>query len=132
MTYRIQLEPERNLVRVEFTGDWEFSLVAIMLDATVETCRRERTAKVLLDTTKAKGILSTVDQLELAISMATPSKPAIAFSVLCTPEQAASQSCLETFAVNRGGKVRVVTDVEEALRWLAAAPEDLKPGRLVG
>jgi hypothetical protein len=103
-------------------GDWELGGALDALRKAVDSCQRDRITKVLIDTREVNGPVPLLDRSDIGKTMAktmtVADGPPMAFAIVCLPDRATPERFLELVATNRGGKVKVVTDLGEGLLWL--------------
>lgn len=86
------------------------------------TCQSLNLDKILIDMRAIHKPISTFDRYKAGIYIAGIIGPKIKVAVVA--QAALITRMAETVAVNRYGKLRVCTDVDQALNWLGVGKED--------
>lgn len=90
-----------------------------------DVCRREHLNKILIDMRAVRGKLSTFERYKAGLYVATLIGPKIRVAAVAQTELITYVA--ETVALNRYGKLKVGSDMEEALAWLGV--EKTEPTR---
>ena len=81
-----------------------------------DLCRREHLNKILIDMRAVHGKLSTFERYQAGLYVATPIGPKIKVAAVAQTELITYVA--ETVAVNRYGKLKACSEMEQALAWL--------------
>lgn len=109
-----KIEGRREYLLVEYSEPYRLENVMALMQEVAETCRRENYSKVLVDLSGAEEI-SIMDGFRLgskgAETFRWPGKVAVV-------SQSQLVHFIETVGINRGGNVRMFSEVEKARHWL--------------
>jgi len=97
-------------------------ITAAVFQDVADTCRSQNLTKVLVDLSAVRSMLSTFDRYKAGIYFASILGPKI--KVVVVAQAVLITGMAETVAVNRYGKLKVCTDMEEALDWLGVEKPD--------
>jgi hypothetical protein len=119
MGLRASFEDRGSYLLCQFAGRFE---LADRLELTREIrayCTEHGHRRVLVDVRESQGTLGPLDRYQHAIEMARPGSLGVRTAVVARPDQVFPDRFWETVTRNRGLVTRVVTDMEEAIVWLA-------------
>lgn len=86
--------------------------------AVLEKARLQNCTRILCDERELEYAIGTLDTYEYARFLAQKAPRVGRVAIVCRPEQIENGEFWETVAVNRGLKVRMYTDIDEARAWL--------------
>ena len=101
---------------IEVSEPYSLKLFISAIHEVADHCRKENLYKVLIDLRKVEGNPSIFDRYLLAIEIVRLWGSRIKAAVLARPGMINRMT--ENTAVNRGAKLRAVSDMESALKWL--------------
>jgi len=122
MRQQITIDPKKEYLHVEVSGAFDKANAREFLRQIFGASREHALSKVFVDIRNIRGPIPTMARFELAEFLASEKDDQIRFAVLESPGQVPDDRFFETVAANRGGIVRVATDVEEAFQWLGIKP----------
>ena len=118
MGIEISFSKEDNYILVEYSGEYSGNLASLKMDDVLKACDKNTCSKLLVDITRCKLNVSTVDRYRYAKALAdrfiAPQR--IKIATLVTPEQ--YNPFAKLVATNRGASYDIFTDKKEALYWL--------------
>jgi hypothetical protein len=119
MPVNVKVIHAKDFIRTTVTGVFDFALSRQALLDIASEIEQPGEYEILVDTREAEIVLSVVDIVQLGKTLANHSSLRRSKIGLLTPIRDAKQAeFLETVSVNRGARVRVFTDFEEAITWL--------------
>lgn len=128
----VRTEVRTGYVKVTLVGEFQIEEVQDIGRRTFEICHLSKLAKVLVDARRITGRLSLLDKIDLADSMADRQMEYLVrgnrrlWIAHVVPEgMAEAPKFAETLAANRGARILVTTEMEEALRWLGVDQEPI-------
>ena len=122
MPWSVQLLPGRSVVETVYAGLLSAEELRAAVEATLKLSLASGTATFLGDCSALKGGHSVFDLYELAKVVATlPNKAQFREALLIAPDTTSREDVefWETTCINRGLKVRLFENRDEALAWLA-------------
>ena len=122
MRQQIAIDPKKEYLHVEVSGAFDKANAREFLRQIFGATREHALSKVFVDIRNINGPIPTMARFELAEFLASEKDVQIRFAVLESPGQVPDDKFFETVAANRGGIVKVVTDVDEAFQWLGIRP----------
>src|SRR5689334_15841710 len=129
MTLTVQLEPRKHYLRAKVSGAYSLRAAQDAYDQVVKAAVAQGQTRVLIDASGITGVPTQDERYMLGLFVAAEQRmlaaeaPGISVQVavfghrpLIDPERFA-----ETVAVNRGAKVKVSEQLDEALAWLGVS-----------
>ena len=113
-------ENRGNYLYVEVTES--LVITAAVFQDIADTCRSQNLDKVLMDLRMVCTTLSTFDRYRAGVYVASIFGPKIKVAVVA--QAALITRMAETVAVNRHGKLKVCTDMDQAMDWLGVGKQD--------
>ena len=109
----------KDFIKTTVTGILDFAVSKQALLDIASEIKQPGEYEIFLDIREAQTVLSVVDIVQLGQTLANHSSLRRSKIGLLTLISDAKQAeFLETVSVNRGARVRVFTDFEEAISWL--------------
>jgi hypothetical protein len=105
-------------IEFEFLGEFSPPAAMKVVDAMVATCVESECYRVLLDCRQMSGPLSVIDRFTVAEYGAQVILRRIKIAVVGRDDQVQEDRFFENAAVNRGLRLKVFTDADEAVGWL--------------
>jgi hypothetical protein len=132
MALDYKIEPQPGHLRLICEGRYEPSLNGEFSDQVLGACEKYRPSKMLIDTLRVEGEMSTMDRYNLATLSAKKylegklagKIPGCRFAFVGSNPLVDPKRFGETVAVNRGIDLKVFTEMKEALAWLEADPAE--------
>ena len=119
MPVNVKVIHTKDFIKTTVRGVLDFALSRQALLDIASEIEHPGEYEILVDTREAEIVLSVVDIVQLGEALANHSSLRRSKIGLLTPMRDAKQAeFLETVSVNRGARVRVFTDFEEAITWL--------------
>jgi hypothetical protein len=119
MPVNIKVIHTRDFIKTTVTGVLDFAVSKQALLDIASEIEQPGEYEILVDTRNAEAVLSLVDIFELGKALAThPSLRRSKIACLTTMKDMKEAEFLETTTANRGLRVRMFTDFEEAITWL--------------
>jgi hypothetical protein len=122
MPQQIKIEPNKEYLHVEVSGTFSKANAREFLRQIFGASREHALNKVFVDIRNVKGSIPTMARFDLAEFLASEKDVHVHFAVLESPGQVPNDKFFEIVAANRGGVVKVATDVDEAFQWLGIKP----------
>ena len=97
-------------------------ITAAVFQDIADVCRNQNLNKVLMDLRTVRTTLSTFDRYKAGLYVASIIGPSIKVAVVA--QAALITHMAETVAVNRYGKLKVCSEVGQAMDWLGLGKED--------
>lgn len=111
---------------VEFFGEFGVETGKQCVDRMAEACERYCRSKVLLDCRRIKGKLPLFERFQVAEYGATKRRQIRRFALLNRQDILLPDNFVENVVVNRGIRMKIFTDFDEAEVWLTkSAPNQL-------
>jgi hypothetical protein len=125
MSIDLQMENASGYMVARFTGEGNAEEALLNFERIAEECKRTNNKKLLIDCTKAKTEISTVDMYEQGEGAILFNRYEIKIAVVVPEEKFESEKFSELVARNRGVDACVFTDYQDAKAWLLeTAPRD--------
>jgi hypothetical protein len=118
MSFQLQMEQMPGYLAARFIGAGEPEDVWRQFELIAEHCKRTKNNKVLIDFTRAKAKVSTVDRYMAGESARTFAVHVIKVAMVDTPERIDPERFGRLVARNRGVTVETFTDFQAAEEWL--------------
>jgi len=119
MPEEVKIEVIDGVVHVLLLGTFNLSNAMEFFNQVLRQARKENVNKIIVDTHKMSTDVSTLARFELGNYMAEQDTSGIRIVIIANDDIAWSDRVLETVLLNRGVNVKVVTELEEGLNWLA-------------
>ncbi len=129
LVFKVKLKP--GCVLMVYQGYFDRHAIDAFTSQIMETCQTHQATKMLIDTRKVKGDLSTLERFNLGLLGAAKYLKAkmtgkilrCRFATVSSKSVTDSERLTENAAVNRGLNVRAFTEMKEALHWLMGDQE---------
>ncbi|MCP4896857.1 MAG: hypothetical protein GY906_07765 [bacterium] len=118
MPFTIEYDSERACMMCKLSGTIDIQLITCYIDKVVSLMEQHHCSRVLNDVRGADISLSSVDIVSLPNLMIEKNFNRFAKRALVYDQSSDDIEFFETVSTNRGHKVRVFTDFEQALNWL--------------
>lgn len=107
---------------VEVTEPYSLKMMKSVIQQIADTCGEEDLDKVLVDLRTIDETISIMDRYEIGVRVAKIIGPKI--KVAGVAQKALINRMAETVTVNRYGKLKVFSDMEEAMEWLGVGEKN--------
>jgi hypothetical protein len=111
----------RTYVRFDFRGRFALQPLLELMREIRASCIAHGHRRVLVDVRESQGALGTFDRYDHALEMAKPGNLGVRTAIVARPDQILPDRFWETVTRNRGHMTCVVTELNDALAWLATA-----------
>jgi hypothetical protein len=119
MPVNIKVVHTKDFVKTTVTGVLDFAVSRQTLLDIASEIEQPGEYEILVDTRNAEAVLSLVDIFELGQALAAhPSLRRSKIACLTSLRDMKEAEFIETTTANRGLRVRMFTDFEEAITWL--------------
>ncbi len=118
MAAQLQVKQKVHWVAAELRGTVDVKKVAWRYQQLTELCERFGKKKLLIDITKTRLPLSTLDKFEIGDNTIIFALHQIKVAVVANAEQIDPERFGELVAVNRGANLHIFNDVPSAEEWL--------------
>lgn len=119
MAIEYKIRPQDGLLKVSAHGkDENLKEVMDYSNAVIDAAVKYKCHKVLCDERKLMYAISITETFQLAEEASAKAPGLSKIAIVCKPENIQDGRFYETVANNRGLKVLVTTEFEEALDWL--------------
>ena len=108
-------------LRCDFRGKFELQPLLELMLAIRARCIDKGHRRVLVDVRESQGALGAFERYQHAVEMARPGNLGVRTAILARPDQILPDRFWETVTNNRGHMTCVVTEMKDALAWLATA-----------
>jgi hypothetical protein len=105
---------------VEFFGRFSVEAGKQCVDEMVEASQKNDRSKVLLDCRRMTGSMPVIDRFEVAEYGAIKGRVLMQLALLNREDVVLPDNFVENVAVNRGMRMKVFTDFDEAVLWLTS------------
>jgi len=119
MPEEVKIEVIDGVVHVLLSGTFNLSNAMKSFNLVLQRARKENVNKIIADTRKMSTDVSTLARFEIGNYMAEQDTSGIKIVFIANDDVIWSDRFLETVLLNRGVNVKVVTEMEEGLNWLA-------------
>ena len=119
MPEKLEIEVVGGVVRASVSGAFSLDNAKAFFNEIYRRSREEKVDRILID---ARGIttdIPTIARFEFGEHMAEQQPDAIKIALVGSTDMVWPERFLETVSVNRGVNAKVVTEIEDALNWLA-------------
>jgi len=120
MTEHIEVKKVANYVHLTFSGPFTIQGSKRAIDVMVAACTRETCMRVLFDVREMTGAISLMDRFNTVLYGVLKTPAAMRTAFVARPDQS-SDKFFENAAVNRGLRLRVFHEPDDAVRWLESA-----------
>ena len=119
MPIKYTIKQDNDILKVESEGKCEnFIELKKYLKALHEATISIGLKKVLVDETKLKYSLSTIQSYESGSFVAETAPSTVKIALVCRQDGWKEAKFWETVAVNRGARVKIFTGLEDAEKWI--------------
>lgn len=126
LKYKITVKP--SYLHVTFTGAFTINDAKHAFQEIFSSTTQHRLSKVLVDIRSLEGDMTTTERFELGEYIAQENcKYALQIGVLGVGSLVEPERFGELVARNRGANLKVVTDLQEILKWLDVEPANKDP-----
>ena len=112
------LENRGKYLFVEVTEPIVVKVILATIQEIADMCRNENLDKVLVDMRTVRESISIIDRYTAGVNVANVIGPKIKVAVVAREDIITYVA--ETAAVNRYGKMKLFSDLNEAMKWLGA------------
>jgi len=109
------LEVRESYLFVEYSEPYQFDVCLALIQEIAETSKREGLDKVLCDVRGMTGKIPVMNSFQLAVAGAGAF---LGLQVAAVYRKEDIDPFVETVIVNRGGRVRIFSDMKSAKQWL--------------
>ena len=118
MSVTVSIKKEDDYLIVEYSGKYEGDINSLKMDEVKKICQQHKISHVLVDASKCKLNVTSVDKYRLGKSIAdmfiAPQR--IKIASLVSPDE--YDVFVTLVATNRGASYDIFTDKNKALEWL--------------
>lgn len=119
MAIEHHIEVDGSLLKVTASGfDENFDQALAYSQAVVEAAKINKSSRILCDERNLDYRISTFDTYELGEFASKYASYIMRIAVVCHPSSLEDGKFYETVSVNRGLRIRVMTDMDEAIAWI--------------
>lgn len=111
-----------NYLFAEVSGIYSLEVLISAIHEVADRCQKESLKKVFIDLRNMQGNPSILDRYKLGVEIANVWGPRIKAAAVA--RAGIIDHMVENTAVNRGAKLKVTADVDEALEWLGVQKND--------
>jgi len=101
---------------VEVAESYSRALLLTIIQGVADRCQKEDVYKVMVDLTQMEGNPNILDRYTIGVEVARICGATIQCAAIA--KQSVTNYMVENVAVNRGAKLKVVSTLEEAMKWL--------------
>jgi hypothetical protein len=128
MSVDVAIDPRPSYLYAEVSGTFDLAAAVDAFREVLDAAARHGLDRILVDVRPLGGDMSTMERFGIAEAVAAEiarrSMFAVVMAIVGNPPMVDSTRFGEDVAVNRGAKIRAVTDVDEAFQWLGLPPAD--------
>ena len=111
------IEKKTGFLQLTITGEYDKNEFIAYPKMVATACKKEGVNKVLVNALNLSGTnVPTIDRFNMGETIATLLGPKIKLAIVWPKEHI--NKLTETVALNRGGRINVVSDMETAQNWL--------------
>jgi hypothetical protein len=118
MSYHLEIKKTKGYLHIAFSGPFSPAAAMESVDAMVAACAREDCTKVLFDCRPMTGDLKMVDQFDVGQYGASKIPRSVKVAMLGREDQISPDRFFQTVARNRGVRVTVFSEIDDAIKWL--------------
>lgn len=119
MAIEHDIQVDGTLLRVTASGfDENYNQVLEYIQEIVGAALKNKSSRILCDERSLDYRISTLDTYELGEFASKYASYIMRIAVVCHPSSLEDGKFYETVSVNRGLRIRVMTDMEEAIAWI--------------
>jgi len=101
---------------VEVAESYSLALLLTIIQEVADHCQKENLHKAIVDLTQMEGNPNILDRYTIGVEVARICGATIQCAAIA--KQSVTNYMVENVAVNRGAKLKVVSTLEEAMKWL--------------
>ena len=117
MKSEVTIEKNPGFLQLTLTGEYDRNEFLSYPEMVATACKKEGVNKVLINALNLNGTnVPTIDRFNMGETIATLLGPKIKLAIVWPKEHI--NKLTETVALNRGGRINVVDDMETAQNWL--------------
>jgi hypothetical protein len=105
-------------LRARISGRFDVRIAKSDLGRVVKETHQRGVEKVLIDIRELEGDITILERFMLVEELATLTRGDVAVAIVDSPDRVWPDRFFETVAANRGARVKVVTDLVDAVTWL--------------
>ena len=118
MTHIVEVVEDAEYLKVTFTGEMSKEDHEAGRDAAVRMLTETGFNRILVDARTINARMSVLDDFEFTQDHQSSPIGLARIAVIYREEESERFNFIENVSVNRGGKMKVFTDLVEAVRWL--------------
>ncbi len=111
-----KIENKGNYLSVKYSEPYQLESFIALIKEVAETCRAQNCTNVLVDARRMPGKIGTMDRFQVGVAGAEAFRGLAKVAVVYRKEE--MNWFAETVGVNRGARVRVFSDLSQAVNWL--------------
>ena len=123
MTLQVEIKKRDNFLYAVLSGDFNLGQIKDIFKEILEENYRHNLSRILIDARKMTGSISTMARYNMATWAVLHMRSLVKVAWLGRRDQMYKDRFAENVAINRGARVKVTTDMEEAFQWLNACSD---------